>query len=636
MVEDLIFSGVGNDARDSDPLALYPLWHIGVGLDKYYPGNVYGVYVDIWADTGQVKDVYEVFSTLQAPANAMASIADSSISEKSVATHSNSVSVLPMELAIFAGTIIGAFPVWLLRKRTALSSLGLLKTRRVSKATLCILISVVMLLSLTAAVPTANASVANIWGETAAGSPYLFHTAAEIAAQTQLSGNISVWFGNSGYSSNNFQANSQTTKYNVLTYTGGQYSTSVETVYFDHGVGTPGGNGFSYPYDREWHYQLCTDLTTSNSTSENVFDYQLYSVTSTANQYFSYISCCHSASLYNGEWFSQNYPDRFPAGCTGTYGANQGGSGYIIGMPYAWTHGASLSTDGFVSPDTGPYCYIGFVEGSASLCQDVDNRPSGTVTYGPFVWYFFDGLLNLHLTVNQALDHASNLAFPPEWFAATELFQGFEAEWPAGVGGGWGKMVAYGNGDIYLYLGDPDYVSLPALSGVPSPGLEDTAYEFSASATDPYGYSLTYTIDWGDGSDPAVTSYPYGLWHTWDSPGNYIITVTAQSSRGISNTNHYGIRINGPYPGYYWLTVRAVDGSTGYPLYPDIGVDWNYVGTGYASVQVSEGWHDVEMNDPTWNGYGMYWSYLSYFTDGYGNGEDRPIYSDLEIVGVYY
>ena len=92
----------------------------------------------------------------------------------------------------------------------------------------------------------------------------------------------------------------------------------------------------------------------------------------------------------------------------------------------------------------------------------------------------------------------------------------------------------------------------------------------------------------------------------------------------------------GNQPVYHWLTLRAVDGSTGYPLYPDIGIDWNYVGTGYASVQVSEGWHDVEMSDPTWNGYGMCWGYLSYFTDGYGNGEDRPIYSDIEIIGVYY
>jgi len=39
MYEELIFSEVGNapDARSSNPLELYPMWRIGVGLDKYYP-----------------------------------------------------------------------------------------------------------------------------------------------------------------------------------------------------------------------------------------------------------------------------------------------------------------------------------------------------------------------------------------------------------------------------------------------------------------------------------------------------------------------------------------------------------------------------------------------------------------------
>lgn len=53
--------------RDQNIFTLYPMWRIGIGLDKHYPGNVYGIYVDIWADTKEVRNVQEVFSTLVLP-----------------------------------------------------------------------------------------------------------------------------------------------------------------------------------------------------------------------------------------------------------------------------------------------------------------------------------------------------------------------------------------------------------------------------------------------------------------------------------------------------------------------------------------------------------------------------------------
>jgi hypothetical protein len=44
-------------ARNGDPLALYPIWHIQLRLDKLYPSNIYGLDFGILADT---KEVYEV------------------------------------------------------------------------------------------------------------------------------------------------------------------------------------------------------------------------------------------------------------------------------------------------------------------------------------------------------------------------------------------------------------------------------------------------------------------------------------------------------------------------------------------------------------------------------------------------
>ena len=643
VVKELIFSIAGNadNTRDNDQLALYPLWHIGVGLDKYYPGNVYGIYVDIWADTGQIKGIYEVFSTLPSTTNETATIAESSIINQPSTTGAlNSFPTSWIALMLLSAIALGAFPIWLLRRKTTVHSLRLPKIRKVSSAVLCILIATITWLSLVTAVPTANAAVANIWGETAAGGGYLYHTQAEKDNQTQLSSDINTWFGNAGYAHNNFQQNDQTTKSNVLYYTGyyGQIYPSVETVYFDHGVGTRGGNGISAPYNYEWHYQLCTDLTQNPYPDQNVFDYQLYSATSTANQYFSYISTCHSASLYDGNTTLHDGIHFFNG--TGTYGANSGGYG-IIGMPYAWTHGAILSTNGFIYPNSGPYCYIGFVEGSAALCQDVDNRQSGTATYYTFVHHFFDGLLNVHLTVNQALDYAAYQAFPPEAFAATALYQGtFGAIWPTpndpDPDPQWGEMVVYGNGNIYLYPGGPDYVTTPSISG-PTTGITNTQYQFSASATDPYGYALTYTFNWGDGSDPTVTNNPNNVPHTWTSANAYTISVTAQSQNGIQSLSpvyHY-ITINNPQPVYHYLTVQASSIWAGQPLDTNVRIDGNDYGTSPVTIQVLEGWHNIEVYDQVWNPYFWCTSTINGMEYNGGWGFSVPVYQDQTATAWY-
>jgi hypothetical protein len=655
VAKELIFSEAGNadNARDSDQLALYPLWHIGVGLDKYYPGNVYGIYVDIWADTGQIKGINEVFSTLPSPANETATIAESSIINQQPSTvDSSSFPTIWIALILLPIIPTGASSIWLLRKKAIAHMLLLPKIRKFSAIILSLLLSTATMFSLVAAVPVANATaVADIWGETAAGGAdpnnpglsYLFHTQPEIDNQTQLASDINSWFGTAGYAHNNFQINNQTIKSNVLDYTGyyGQIYSSVETVYFDHGVGTRGGNGLSPPYNYEWHYQLCTDKTSCNSTygnpSENVFDYQLWDKTTTLNQHFSFISTCHSASLYNGNSTLHDGVSFFNG--TGTYGSNPGGGG-IIGMPYAWTHGASLSTDGFAFPDTGAYCYIGFIEGSAALCQSIDDRPSGTTTYYSFVHQFFYDLLILHLSVNDALDTAANQLLSPEWFSGTTLYRGtFGAIWPTqnnpNPNPSWGQMVVYGNGDIFLYPGGPDYVTTPSISG-PTTGITNNEYEFSASATDPYGYALTYTFNWNDGSSPTVTSNPNNVPHTWNQPGAYWVTVTAQSQNNIqSPTRYYCVAINNPQPVYHYLTVDASSIWAGLPLSTYVNIDGVDYGVSPVTIQVQEGWHYIGVSDQVWNPYFWCMSTVTGMQYYGGWGFSVPVYQDQYATALY-
>ncbi len=61
----LIFDGsLGTEkARSENPLMLYPVWRVGIALDKWY-GYMYGIEVDIWADTKEVRSIQEAWSTL--------------------------------------------------------------------------------------------------------------------------------------------------------------------------------------------------------------------------------------------------------------------------------------------------------------------------------------------------------------------------------------------------------------------------------------------------------------------------------------------------------------------------------------------------------------------------------------------
>ncbi len=56
-----------NESRGGNPLTLYPGWHVKLYFDKLYPGNVYGLSIGIWADTGEVNDISTLMSALGYP-----------------------------------------------------------------------------------------------------------------------------------------------------------------------------------------------------------------------------------------------------------------------------------------------------------------------------------------------------------------------------------------------------------------------------------------------------------------------------------------------------------------------------------------------------------------------------------------
>jgi hypothetical protein len=487
------------------------------------------------------------------------------------------------------------------------------------------------LIALASAVPTVNAAYANIWGDNSDGTNgTLYHTPNELSNQSMISAYITSLFNSCGYIATNFE-NGFTYKSNVLgnTHSDDQVS-SVATVYFDHGVGK---QNVVSGYPTEFHFMLCDDQAKMNTTTGDIFDYEIFDAISNGNTYFNYISTCMSAAL------SATYPNgtKLVANETGTYGNNTGGSSKPIGMPYAWTHGASISTDGYSFPDSGKYCYIGFPWGSAPLSQQPLDPSYPTVTYGNFVSSFFYKALSCQLTVNQALDAAAYQWFPPQTFAGTALYIGFIANW-AGAGGSMPgcTMRVYGNGKICLYTGKPDYVSTPSVGG-PTSGNVGTSYQFSASSTDPYGHSIRYTFDWGDGSPQSVTGYyssgttAYAS-HSWGSAGGYSVTVRAQSDSGAwssSWSSPHTIGIAVPR-----LTVNAYSIQHGSLVGVSVYIDNVYVGTTPYSAYVSPGSHQIKVPSNLYIHVFQYYYYNGIYN--YSNPITLSITSDKTITAYYY
>ena len=116
----LVFSNYieKNQARGGDPLTLYPGWHIKLYFDKLYPGNVYGVEVAIWADTGEVHDIRALFLMGDYSSNGDANGED----------FNNEISLNPAQIAwilvpITIAIVLGTIKVYSKRKRKNIGGL---------------------------------------------------------------------------------------------------------------------------------------------------------------------------------------------------------------------------------------------------------------------------------------------------------------------------------------------------------------------------------------------------------------------------------------------------------------------------------------------------------------------------------
>jgi hypothetical protein len=168
MIETVFRSSlVADTPRNDDLLMLYPMLHVWVSLDKFYPGNVYGFNVYVWADTGDIAHIQERISTMDPPPELVVTVDDVANPPSAHAP------ALEAQLGIFTWfvpsvlvvVVLMATRIWFIRKKT--SSLRRFFTIGVLLGLLMLPLLLAPIAAVSAAYPFGRAT---IWGSESKGA----------------------------------------------------------------------------------------------------------------------------------------------------------------------------------------------------------------------------------------------------------------------------------------------------------------------------------------------------------------------------------------------------------------------------------------------------------------------------------
>lgn len=439
-----------NKGHSGEKTALYPVYRFGVGLDELY-GSLYGLEVDVWADTGEVRWMQEAWGTF--PENTTATIS----ANGSQVVNSILVPAIPTAVILIACLLI--------IQRKHLTQHGMIK-KFSTKNTIAMASVFVIASTLISSIPVASAAGAYVWGSESDGAygyspsppgPSWRKHAYEVFYQQWVCQILADYFTFGGYTAYNHQGSYKGQVLNDLYAIEHNHEAGV-IVDFDHGNGAsdyyraPGEFHFMFE-DSEGTYTGAWGSNPNYEPWNGVYDMDIYDQISYDKIKFAFINTCRSANLTEGP----------PGGGQGIYRA--------IGLPYACTQrvvkykGANfnvytdISIDGYGDPDSGDQCYIGFSWGSASLMQRLP-YPDGVHSWSEWVIYFFYYALEHDMSVHSALDQAclSMYGFNfgdyhcPLW----RYGLGFICYWWMGSGenqyGYNCHMEVYGNADIHIRL----------------------------------------------------------------------------------------------------------------------------------------------------------------------------------------
>ncbi|MEM2099570.1 MAG: hypothetical protein QXU99_07545 [Candidatus Bathyarchaeia archaeon] len=519
------------DARDGDPLTLYPNWRIRLALDKTYPGNVYGLMVDVWADTKSVSQISTATYMGAQPSDESAVgfgflSNDASVSDVSA----NQLFIIGSAFSVLVATILSITIGCLRKNRGSLNFQKMIRPVSLKSAVLLWLL--VSLITVAIPIRVAGADLADPRGKSVAYGITWGITQDERWA----AGNVTQFLC-SGYAYQDYNVTnsygSGTKKSNVLGNVSIMAYGYHRVALFHYGHG--GYLDLQNPSGRHWDY---FDNYGWETLPYQIRDYEVYDETGLGKHFFVFLWVCRQGDVVRNE--------------------TSGG-----GMPYAWTH-YNLSPHGFNDSDNSLYCFIGFKDASVPLDQVSQDNYGTSYRYKDWLIEFYDYALNDDLSIRDSLNSASVNLFH-KGYTLTELWEGgdgFWAIWPevegwGGEGRGWMKI--YGNSRIHFnqmewqlnvyyngHIPNKDVcVDLPYnLANTGSPMLLNEGYhtvfvnDFWGSNYDGYRYGFEYYFDgeeiltydnpvygYFDPSLGSVTGAQFGLaWNPFDIDGSGYFT----------------------------------------------------------------------------------------------------------------
>ncbi|MCW4034323.1 MAG: hypothetical protein NWF03_03050 [Candidatus Bathyarchaeota archaeon] len=131
-----------------------------------------------------------------------------------------------------------------------------------------------------------------------------------------------------------------------------------------------------------------------------MIDNSLLPYTGGGEHHFVVIWHCDTATPYPGEYCST--------------------CGSYTGLPYSYTRTNTMSTNGYTSPDSSGYAFVGFQGYSP---QFLDPTGYGNNNYANFVSYLYYCLIQYDMSLNSALREASLYTLGTYDFASTWLYQ---------------------------------------------------------------------------------------------------------------------------------------------------------------------------------------------------------------------
>ena len=688
----LLFASSTNSdvTHNGSPVMLYPVWRVGVQLNKWY-GDLYGIEVDIWADTGQVVSAQEAISTLPPPSNLTAS------TNANLAVNSNQIpnSNTTQEVSGLASLAIMANPnlaVWLLY----LLSVGIIVTasvcaikkklqpiqhqnvhprliiskkkhrahfdtllKRLSHIAVGILICIMLSSSIILfnSIPNVKATTSGgavVFGSESIGQligqpphTYWRKTYPEILTQEQVASTIGSDFSSAGFAgpnggSPNQQGDPGSLNSSILTDLSSlksNYGSNVAVVDFDHGVGTA-----SYPADPSIFHYMFEDENGSvvgnyaqriSAPTNAVYDDQVYSHVNQGEVTFAFISACLSGDYNNGYYSGLGANDTchpLSNDYYSNYPQGQLPDTTARGIPYAFTHR-------YVEPNTSGF----------NVAQDISDDGYANPDSGSQVYIGFpagsaslsqnlpnpSGTHTYGVWVEEFFDYALTYQYTVNHAldSASELLWGtsFYSSCLSRYGSGFTPNWVILNSTGQIPQGSSWPTSWLAVYGNGNIGIPLQHYTISASSDAGSTISPSGQVNVAQGSSQTFTMSANNGYEITDVyvDGVNQGAITSYTFNNVQTAHTISVTSAG---NVYQLTVQCLD-SQQYLVDASIYVDGNYVGDSVAYVTVPGGAHTISVDDWGYSYSGFV--YLQGFSDGLANGDSRNVYSDTTITAYY-